>query len=175
MGTVIHRGNTVRKILLAITLALVFLLAAGLAAIALIPDSDIPPPRATDAQVRRETIFLLQRFFMDDCFRRMVGKASWGSGNFDNYITYRVEFPLNLLVSDGFKYTLVVRHSDRKAYLVMTGGFGGTYQSVGPLRLAKCMQEVFVPPGPEAATAAENVQATPPPPILIPAPSGILR
>jgi hypothetical protein len=34
MGTVIHRGNTVRKILLAITLALVFLLAAGLAAIA---------------------------------------------------------------------------------------------------------------------------------------------
>ena len=106
---------------------------------------EMPPPPATPEQISREIAYLQTAFFEDDCIDQLLRNASDVSDPRSLALKpiYSVEFPAGPLVRDGFDYALEVTDAHRTAYLVTSGGLAGRYTVRGPIRLARCLQEVF--------------------------------
>lgn len=105
----------------------------------------LPPPPPTAEQVARERAFLLSFFFKDTCFRTLREAAPVVEKPEMPQQSYSVDFPTSPLVHDAYGYALQVRHADRVAYLYRSGGYFGVYETLGPIDLVPCLQDVFTP------------------------------
>lgn len=99
-------------------------------------------PPATPEQVEREIAFLKANFFTDPCFEPLR-EAQRIVEVFDNSPTYLVKFSGPSLAHDFLTHALVVRHEDRKAYLIQAGGLTGGYKEIGPVSIGRCLRSTF--------------------------------
>lgn len=111
-------------------------------------DAILPkPPRAVGALAERERAYMAENYFRDPCFVQRHAHARTADNSkgivSEGDVYYVVSFPSSPLIMDGFSYRVIVRRSDRRAYVAQIGGFAGGMETRGPMSLAECLRPVY--------------------------------